>query len=168
VETKRPELDAEFIAALMGEDELGVVIRAHTHIEASLNELLDIFVVTPKFLHDANLSYGQKVRLAGAHGLKKHHVPPLLAMGKIRNQFAHKLNAKLTKERVSELYASFAPEDRKVLHLSYHDTKSKMLIEKGPDFRKLEPKDQFILMAVSLKALVAIAVHHLKQRANLT
>lgn len=159
-----PQLEPEFISSLRGEDELGVVIRAHTHIEASVNELLALFVPFPKYLDDMNLGYAQKVRLACAHGLKKQHLAPLLAMGKIRNAFAHKLNAKLTRDRVSELYGSFSSDDRKVVHLSYEKTKSQMLVEKGPDFRKLEPKDQFILMAVSLKALVVIAVHEIRTR----
>ena len=160
----RPDLEPEFIASLMGEDELGVVIRAHTHIEASLNELLEQFVPFPKYLQEMGLGYAQKVRLSCAHGLKRQHLPPLLAMGKIRNHFAHKLSAKLTKDRVSELYSSFSPGDRKIVHASYHNTKSQMLVEKGPDFRKLEPKDQFILMAVSLKALVVIATHEVRRR----
>jgi len=160
----KPDLDSEFIAALMGEDELGVVIRAHTHIEATLNELLELMVPFPQFLKETRLAYGQTVRLACAHGLKKQHLPPLLAMGKIRNDFAHKLNAKLTKDRVSELYGSLSPDDRKTVHASYQKTMSQMLIEKGPDFRKLEPKDQFILIAVSLKAMVVIAVHEVRKR----
>ena len=164
----KPAIEPEFVSLLMGEDELGVVIRAHTHIEASLNELLHLFLPFPKFFEEMNLGYAQKVRLACAHGLKKQHLAPLLALGKIRNEFAHKLNAKLTKDRVSQLYSALSPDDRKMVHLSYQNTKSQMLVEKGPDFRKLEPKDQFILMAVSLKALVVIAVHEIHSRLSAT
>jgi len=159
----KPDLDPQFIAALMGEDELGVVIRAHTHIEETLNELIELMLPLPQYPKDMGLGYAKKVRLACAHGLKKQHLVPLLTMGKIRNDFAHKLNAKLTKDRVSGLYGSLSPEDRKIVHASYHNTKSQMLIDKGPDFRKLEPRDQFILIAVSLKAMVVIAVHEIRK-----
>lgn len=164
--TDKPQLDTEFIQVLTGEDELGIVIRAHTHIEASLNELLELMVPYPKFIDEMNLPYAQKARLACALGVKKQHLPPLLVMGKLRNTFAHSLNAKLTKERVDELYNCLSKDDRTVVHMSYERTKTQMLRERGPDFRKLDPRDQFILMAVSLKALIVIAVREIRGRGD--
>ena len=42
--------EAAFVCALFGEDELGVVVRAHIHIEAKLRELLELVVADPKYL----------------------------------------------------------------------------------------------------------------------
>lgn len=42
--------EAAFVGALFGEDELGVVLRAHIHIEAKLVELLELLVVDRKCL----------------------------------------------------------------------------------------------------------------------
>ena len=62
-----------FVGALFGEDELGVVVRAHIHIEAKLLELLELMVADPKHLERMDLDFGQRVNLAVALGLKPEH-----------------------------------------------------------------------------------------------
>jgi murein L,D-transpeptidase YcbB/YkuD len=155
METRK--LDEKFISALLGEDELGVVVRAHTHIEASLNDLLSRLVKDQKFLKDMQLDYAQKVRLACALVLKSDFASSLLSIGKIRNDFAHKLDASLDAERVASLLKTFSPENRDLIYTTYHITLNKNSKTEKSSFKTFTPKDQFILMAVSLKAMLVVA-----------
>ena len=152
------ELDTTaFIAALMGEDELGVVVRAHIHIESVLLRLLDRMVVDPASLKKMDLNYSQRVNFALTLGLKAQHGPPLLALGTLRNAFAHRPETKLSKDRVDNLYKSLGAEDRKLVQRCYETTNSKMLRE-APGLRSLPPKDQFVLMATVMRGMLIAAV----------
>lgn len=150
--------ESAFIAALMGEDELGVVVRAHIYIEARLLELLHHFVTDRKHLERMELDYAQRVHLAVALGLKSQHAPPLLALGSLRSAFAHRPDTKLTKDRVDNLYQALSSDDKKLVHAAYTRTNSQMLKTVGPNFRALSPKDQFILIAVTLRSMLSAAV----------
>ena len=159
--TSVPESDqSAFIAALMGEDELGVVVRAHIHIEAVLLQLLDRMVADPAPLKKMDLDYAHRVNLALALGLKPQYGPPLLALGSLRNAFAHRPDTKLSKDRVDNLYKSLAADDRQVVQRCYESTNSKMLRE-APGLRSLSPKDQFVLIATTMRAMLIAARRHM-------
>ena len=121
------EDEPAFVAALMGQDELGIVVRAHIYIEARLIELLEHMVVDRKHLNQMDLDYAQRVHLTIALGLKPQHAPPLLALGTLRNTFAHRPEAKLTKDRVDNLYKAFSSEDKKIVQAAFTRTDNKML-----------------------------------------
>ena len=150
--------EPEILAALMGEDELGVVVRAHIYVEARLLELLHHFVTDQKYLERMELDYAQRVHFAVALGLKSQHAPPLLALGSLRNAFAHRPNTKLTKDRVDNLYKALSSDDKNLVHAAYIRTNSQMPKTVGPNFRALSPKDQFILIAVTLRSMLSAAV----------
>lgn len=95
---------SQFLEVVRGEDELGVVIRSHIYVESALVYLLKQLVVDGAYLEKLNLDYAQRVNLAVTLGLKATHAPPLLALGAIRNAFAHRLDTRLTKDRVDSLY----------------------------------------------------------------
>jgi GNAT superfamily N-acetyltransferase len=78
------EPDDTFIPALLGEDALGVVVRAHIHIEARINALLDTMVAHPSLL--PHLRYEQRVRLACALGLDDRWFKQLKLLGDLRNR----------------------------------------------------------------------------------
>lgn len=148
-------IDDGFLKALLGEDQLGMVVRAHIHIEARLNAVIDLLVPHPSLL--PRLRYEQRARLACALGLKEEAFPPLKVLGDIRNRFGHKLDTTLTEGMVDELYKAFSEEDRAVIMESYTAT-NKRLGEKMPaDFSKLSPRDKFLMMAVGLEKLLLTA-----------
>ena len=148
----------EFQAALQGEDELGLVVRAHIYIEASLNEFLEELSVSIKHIEKMKLEYSQKVSLAVALGLPPQYESPLLAIGTLRNNFAHKTGTKLTKDRVDNLYASLSSEDKHIVQVAHNRTREQVKTHtKLPTFSKIPPKSQFILIAVSLRALLFVA-----------
>ena len=58
--------EGAFLQALFGEDELGVMVRVHIHIEAMVRELLERLVPHPSALQKLRLDYAQCVHLAEA------------------------------------------------------------------------------------------------------
>jgi hypothetical protein len=174
-ERPKPEpVSDPLLQALFGEDELGVVIRAHIHIEARLNEVLDLLVPYPDQL--PRLRYEQRARLACALGLKEDIFPPLKALGDIRNRFGHKLDTSLTAAMVDELYDAFSPDERDVLLRGYEMT-NKQLRAAPPsgsvldahrnmphDFSALGARDKFIMIVVTLDKMLLVARKELEVR----
>jgi hypothetical protein len=156
--------EAAFIGVLFGEDDLGIVIRAHIHIEAKLLELLELLVTDSKYLERMNLDFGQRVNLAVALGLKSEHAPALTALGTLRNAFAHRLDAQLSEERVNSLYAALSAGDKEVLQLSYQRTNTQMGKSDAPPFKKLSPKERFIVVSVTLRAMLMTAIREIPPR----
>lgn len=102
--TETPAINPEFINALLGEDEVGCVIRSHLYIETQLDSFLELAVVNSALLSDLDLSYAKKVELACCLGFDLQFRGALKRIGKLRNAFAHDLSSKLTKEVVSDLH----------------------------------------------------------------
>lgn len=146
--------EAKFFSDLMREDELGVVIRAHIHIEAQLMRLLEILVSYPEHIEKMNLDYAQRIKLAVAMGLRVEHAAPLNTLGSIRNRFAHKLESRLTKNDAENLYRTFHADDKDIIQQSFERTKQQLAPGESTKFKQLSPKDQFILMVVALRTML--------------
>lgn len=147
----------EFMEVLNGEDELGAVIRAHIHIEALLLELLGLLVKDEEALRKLNLEFSQSVDLAIALGLGPEHAKGLRAFGKLRNEFAHDLNSKLSDTRINNLYESLSAADKEVMQQAYARTNSQLGVS-PPSFRNLTSKEKFVLIAVALRAMLQVAL----------
>jgi hypothetical protein len=158
------QTDEAFIGVLFGEDELGVVVRAHIHVEAKLQELLELLVVDTKYFERMRLPFGQRVNLAVALGLQAEHAPALSALGTLRNAFAHHLDTKLSDERVNKLYDTLSPGDREVVQAAYEQTKIRMSMPEVPQFESLGPKSRFILISVALRGLLSAAIRETRAR----
>ena len=52
--------------------------------------------------------------ISSEYGLKAEHAPALSALGNLRNAFAHRLDAKLSDDRINSLYAALSPSDKDV------------------------------------------------------
>ena len=104
---------AELADDLSREDEMGMVVRAHIRVESLLIQTVDCLVLRPNLLPKLNLDYDQYVTLALALGLKEQFGPPLRVLGKLRNDFAHKLNTSLTKQSANNFYKSFGADDKR-------------------------------------------------------
>jgi hypothetical protein len=154
----RDPAEQAFVEALFGEDELGVVIRAHIHIEARLFDLLEALVGNPKYVERMGLDFAQRVNLAVALGLKPEHAPALLALGSLRNAFAHRLDTRLSEDRVKSLYDALSSADKHVVQLAYERTKVQQNTPQLPALKKLDPKTRFILIAVALRAMLMLAI----------
>jgi len=155
-------MDEAFQAVLQGEDELGVVIRAHIHLEANLLELLEHLLVSPKHAEKMSLDYAQRVHLAVALGLHSQYESPLLALGTLRNAFAHRPGTKLTKDRIDNLYSCLSSDMKQIVQNAHQNARKKRPEVKVAPFGKLKPRDQFILIAIALRALLQVAIRDAK------
>ena len=158
-----PALADEFIQSLQAEDELGLVVRAHIHIEARLIELLSL-LADAKALEKIGLDYFQRVHLAVALGLKDEHSKGLLALGTLRNAFAHKLGSSLTDTRVRNLYEALCADDKAGVQQAYVKTERTLNQHDGKKFKALSPRDRFVLIAVALQSILLLAIREAEHR----
>lgn len=154
--SEHPTIDELFYQHLAAEDELGIVVRAHIHIEASLNDFIDAIIPFPDQL--PRFQYEARLRLACALGLRQDHFEALKLLGDIRNAFSHKLTAKLTSAMIDQLYSKLPP-DTQSFAVQIYEVINRKRTETGPEFDRLPPKDRFVLISVILKSFVAVEAH---------
>lgn len=150
---KTPKIDEAFYLVLSGEDDLGVVIRAQIHVESSLNDFIIKKISDLKTLRQ--LRFNQRIDLACELGLNSELKYPLKMLGDLRNDFAHKLDTTLSKEKVDSFHKAFDEKTKVFFQTAYEATESEMLKEM-PNFSDLCPKDKFGIMATILKARVVV------------
>ncbi len=150
-----PATDEVFFTSLRGEDQLGAVVRAHIHIEARLNQVLEALTPHPK--HLPNLRYEQRLRLAVALGLNESILAPLKILGDIRNAFGHRLDVKLTSEMVDRLFNAITPEDQEIILNAFTGTHSQLAADGTPSFERADARVRFIIIAVALDKYLILA-----------
>ena len=153
------KIDNAFIEALTGEDDLGRVVRAHIHVESTLIDFINEKLTDLKTL--SRLRYSQRVELACELGLNDELKEPLKVLGEIRNDFAHKINAELSKQKVDRFLNSFDRALQDFFQTLYESSGSPML-ERCPKFLDLSPRDMFTIMVTALKARVVVELYNTK------
>jgi hypothetical protein len=159
----KDDQEQKFIADLRGEDVLGVVLRPHIYVEEQLERLLDALVPYPEHLKELNLDYAGKVHLAIAMGLRPEHAKPLKALGSIRNRFAHRLSYQLLQSDTENLYKALSSDNKSIVQQAFERTKAQVS-QSETKFRHMSPKDQFILLVVSLRAMMLVAVSEAERK----
>ena len=147
----------QLIKVLNGEDDLGAVIRAHIHIEAALNDFIEELFEFPDFLDKIRLEFHEKILLAQAIGLKTEYAKPLNTLGTLRNNFAHRIETTLGKNEVDSLYKSFDGEDKQIIQNAYLRTKKSEKMKGPKSVTKLNPREQFTLIAISIRQILVAA-----------
>lgn len=136
---------------LTEDSDLVVVLRAQIRIESILFKLIEKLVTNPKALKDLQLDYFGCVSLAVALGLSEEVSPPLRTIGKLRNSFAHKLDAVLDTSSLNNLYKQLSSQQKEGFLHTYREMRVKYpnrLDAENPN--KLPPKDRFQLIAVTI------------------
>lgn len=152
-----------FYEDLLREDEVGVVVRAHIHIEQHLNLCIDELVPYPDALRPMELDYFQRVHLLVALGLKEELKGPLLALGKLRNDFAHRLDAVLTEGRVNNFYQTFSGDDKDIIQKSLDHARKKLRLGAKGKMKHKTSQDRFILYAVTIRTALLAALREAKE-----
>lgn len=137
-----PDTDSQFISDLLREDDVGLVLRGHLHVEHQLIELISALLPFAKRCDWAKVSYRAKVQVAYGCGLPMDLKDLLDRLGTIRNEFAHSLTASITKQAVLDLYNSLSPRIRDVLKGSYQSMGKGVL--DAPS--SVDPRDLLILI----------------------
>lgn len=149
-----PATDEAFLKALQGEDALGAVVRAHIHLEARLQLVLE--ALTPYPTHLPNLRYEQRVKLAVALGLDERILPALTKLGHIRNAFGHRLDVALTDMMVNDLFGSLADTDKQTILDGYKKTSDQFALNL-PAFTNLDAHQKFIMIAIALDKMLYVS-----------
>ena len=139
-----------FAKILLGEDELGVVLRAHSFLEHDLDRLIGSVLPQPDAL--GRLGYSAKVRLAIACGLRRELKSPLDAFGSLRNRFAHERDKRLTPTDIDGMRAAFKRIGEEVIDFVLD------LAEQRPQNCQ---RFQLIRFIVALRGLIHVETHRL-------
>jgi hypothetical protein len=152
-----------FLQALDGEDDLGMVIRAHIHVEHELREFIVAVAAQPAELKLSEYDYASTLKLALALGLKPSLKAGLTSLGTLRNKFAHRLEMKLTEQEASQMYATLSSEYKADARKSWTATVLKHPnLGRTKDMLKATPKD---LIAMSIMMLHGgVMLEHLSLR----
>ena len=157
----------DFVGDLFSEDELGAVIRGHIKIESLLIQIVELLTPKPQHLKKLNLDYDSYVTLALSLGLKDDFAPSLRAIGKLRNDFAHKPDTVLTKASCNNLYDALSKEEKSLLQKHFKMIKeTNSSLKKYGTFKKIKARDQFVLIAMSIWAPLQAAVINLNNDAK--
>lgn len=157
--------DEQFLTDLLREDELGAVIRAHLYIEYFTDQIVELIVPNTENLKPLKLDFNGKVNLITALGVDSDIKKPLSALGNMRNKFAHKPNYKLTKSETNNLYKSLSKDDKELVHKCYSDlAKIHPEIANVPNFKDLNPKDSFVLLAIAIRGIIVSTLNELKEK----
>ncbi|MFN3239649.1 MAG: hypothetical protein ACE37D_21710 [Pseudomonadales bacterium] len=149
-------MDNELLQILLGQDDLGVVIRAHIRMEENIENFLALSADFD-LIDKMGLTFAQKLLLAHALDLDSPLVPPLKVLGRIRNKFAHRTNSVLNSSDVNNLYKSFDSGGKKFLQMvieENHD-KPEQLASK---FSDLDIMEKFVLMIIVLENRFAVLI----------
>lgn len=139
---------------LTREDDVGLVLRGHLHIEYQLMEIACAVLPFGNRCDWNKFSYRTKIELAYACGLPRDACDVLVKLGTLRNDFAHKLDASISKKRALDLYNCLSAKYRTVLRDSY-----KVMMKK-PDFSpaSLKPRDLVTLILLNMHSVTKAAV----------
>jgi len=150
---------------LIGEDDLGKVVRAHIYIEHELQDLIFFAAPNPDQLERFdNMEFSEKVRLALILGLDSNLKAGLTAVGNLRNKFSHRLDMKLGEEEANSLVASLPSPVRRKFQTLLKDALSELPEKsslKGEARAYFRAQTQVMMFFLALFDEVAEARHRL-------
>ncbi len=141
------------MTALLNEDDLGAVIRAHIYLERDIDRVISLIVHNPDYIEKMTMDFSIKLKLAIALGMDEEIYKPLVSITHIRNKFAHDLSMKLNKSDINNFYKSFIPEDQSAIQSIISDNEDRPygLVKK---FSLLTVKEKFVVMVFYLATRV--------------
>ena len=152
------DTDQQLIADMQREDDVGLVLRGHLHIEHQLIELLSETLHFPDRCDWSFVNYRAKVELAHAAGLPADIKSLLERIGSIRNDFAHQLDSSISPKLSLDLYNSLSDRIRLGLKTSY----KAMGIGEFTGPASLEPRDLLTLIFLNARQATKAAVFTLR------
>ncbi len=154
------DTDRQFRDDLQREDDVGLVLRGHLHVEHQLIELASVLLPFAARCDWGRISYRAKVEFAHGCGLPEDLKDLLERLGSIRNGFAHTLNASLSKQSILDLYNSLSVRLREGLKVSYEA----MGLGELTSPSSLEPRELLTLIFLIARQATIAAAHTLRAR----
>ena len=152
------DTDAQFIDDLQREDDLGLVIRGHLHIEHQLIEVASACLPYASRIDWNEISFRAKLEIAYACGLPKDRRQLILRLNGLRNEFAHQLSASIQKTEVVDIYNSLSDTIRSTLKDSFKH----MGLGTFPGPAALEPRDLLVCLFMQARQATKAAVDALR------
>ena len=156
------DVDSQFLLDLQREDDLGLVIRGHLHIE---HQLIEIAIASLPFASRVDwneVSFRTKLDIASACGLPEDRKRLILQLNTLRNEFAHQLSASIRKDEVMGIYNSLSSQFRETIKATH----SRMGLGTFPGPAKMEPRDLLIHLFISARQATKAAANALRGAAT--
>jgi len=139
-------LEKQLFIGLKSEDDVGLVIRGHLHLENRLMEYVAKHLPFPDKCDWEKIGYSGKVELALACGLPNNIRPILEKLGELRNDFTSNLEATIEPNWVLDTYSSLSKQLKSELEESYKT----LGLSKGNKTSKLDTKELLVLIFISV------------------
>lgn len=149
-----------FYDDLAREDDLGMILRAHLHIEHQLKEFISLFLPFSERCDWEEISYARRIDLALSCGLPEDMRTPLKKIGTIRNDFAHKLNMVIEKETVQNMYNDLSQRHRDVVKLCHKELGGKEPLKPSQS----DPKELLQILLVSIHSAILAEILHTRTK----
>ncbi len=149
--------DAKYYHLIATADPFEAIIKAAIAIEVEMEELFRIVFIDPDALVEMRMTYDQKVMLMIALGLEPRFITPLRALARLRNRFAHTLDAEFAPHDADNFYSCFAKEDQEIMA-------STLAKGSAGQFKSFDARDKLSICVVTLRAAVIAAQKEAKQR----
>lgn len=144
----------QFANDIAKEDDVGMVLRGHLHIELQLKEFISLFLPFVERCDWKKINYRQKIEFALSCGLPEDMRTPLEKIGGLRNAFAHQLNADIQKKTGIDIYNSVSTRHKNTIELCY-----KELGRKEPFMlNQLDDKEILQLLLVAIHSAIIAAI----------
>lgn len=151
------------MADLQREDDVGLVLRGHLHVEHQLIELASMHLPFAGRCDWGRISYRAKVELAHGCGLPEDLQKLLIRLGALRNRFAHVLDVSLSTQSVLELYNVLSERLRDGLRFSYEAMGLGAF--EGPS--NIDPHELLALIFLTARQATKAAAQALRDCSNL-
>ncbi|UXR90941.1 hypothetical protein [Agrobacterium tumefaciens] len=150
--------DPEFYSLIAEAPVFEAIIKGAIGVEVEMEEVFSLHFVDFDSLVEMRLTYDQKVKLMIAIGLERRFASPLMALAKIRNRFAHNLDAQFSASDADNFYATFAKEDRRIMETSLSRIQDGMPPDGHPrEFKEFDGRDKLALCIVTLRSAMKAA-----------
>ena len=145
--------EASVYKHLSAEDPFGVAIRSAVYIEHQLERFIDEQTRSKAAVKRLRLDYAGKADLALVLGLSERLRAPIAAIGTIRNDFAHTLEAELSPANADAVYKSMSADDKAIVQRVYAGILKANAATRGlpPKFAALEPLEKFQILVIALR-----------------
>ena len=141
------KLEQKLFTDLKREDDVGLVIRGHLHVENQLIDFISHTLLHPEKCDWEKIGYSGKVELALACGLPDGMRTILEKLGELRNDFANNLDATIDPKWVLNTYNSLSLQLKKDLEKSY----KKMDLGRLSQQSTLDTRDLLVLIFLSVR-----------------
>lgn len=113
--------DKQLFTELVKEDNIGMVLRGHLHVERSLINFLSSQLLYPDRIDWGKIDYTGKVELSLSCGLNVDIRPALEQLGVLRNKFANSFDAQVEPDWVLNAYFQLPKQIKDKVEAAYKD-----------------------------------------------